>query len=120
MKFFIPAAKDAAQAEEVYEGVRKFNSEQMGATLSPRRIYRLAGVHDGKPFTATVGEMFERLREVVVAILLDTKRDLYFICTANRGVIRGEPYLSGAHEIRDSEDFEQQVGCFPNHQESCN
>ena len=106
MKFFIPATKDAAQAEEVYEGVCKFNSEQMGATLSPRRIYRLAGVHDGKPFTATVGEMFERLREVVVAILLDTKRDLYFICTANRGVIRGEPYLSGAHEIRDSEDFE--------------
>jgi hypothetical protein len=106
MKFFIPAAKDAAQAEEVYEGIRKFNSEQMGTTLSPRRIYYLSGVHDGKPFTATVGEMFERLREVVVAILLDTKRDVYFICTANRGVIRGEPYLSGAHEIRDSEDFE--------------
>jgi len=63
-------------------------------------------VHDGKPFTATVGEMFERLREVVVAILLDMKRNVYFICTANRGVIRGVPYLSGAHEIRDSEDFE--------------
>lgn len=59
----------------------------MGATLSPHRIYRVAGVHDGKPFTATVGEQFERLREVVVAILLDTKRNLYFICTANRGVL---------------------------------
>ncbi|HJX85022.1 MAG TPA: hypothetical protein VJ723_11815 [Candidatus Angelobacter sp.] len=107
MKFFVPAAKDAAQAEEVYEGIRKFNIEQMGATLSPRRIYHVAGVHDGKPFTATVGEPFERLREVVVAILLDTSRNLFFICTANTGVLRGEPYLSGAHEIRDAEDFEE-------------
>jgi len=107
MKFFVPAAKNAAQADEVYEGIRKFNSEQMGATLSHRRIYRLAGVHDGKPFTPTVGEQFERLQEAVVAILLDTKRNLYLICTANRGVIRGEPYLSGAHEIRDAEDFEE-------------
>ncbi|HEV3036473.1 MAG TPA: hypothetical protein VHA33_01550 [Candidatus Angelobacter sp.] len=107
MKFFVFAAKDAAQAEEVYEGIRKFNAEQMGATLSPRRIYSVSGVHDGKPFTATVGQEFERLREVVVAILLDTSRDLYFICTPNRGVIRGEPYLSGSHEIRNAEDFEE-------------
>jgi len=107
MKFFVPAAKDATQAEEVYEGICKFNSEQMWATISPRRIYRVTGVHDGKPFTATVGEQFERLRELVVAILLDTSRDVYLICTPNRGVIRGEPYLSGAHEIRDSEDFEE-------------
>jgi len=106
MKFFVPAAKDAAQAEEVYEGIRKFNSEQMGATLSPRRIYHVAGVHDGKPFTATVGEQFERLREVVIAILLDTSRDLYFICTPSRGVLRGESYLSGTYEIRGAEDFE--------------
>lgn len=106
MKFFVPAANGAEHAEKVYEGIRKFNSEQMGTTLSPRRIYRIAGVHDGKPFTATVGEQFERLREVVVAVLLDTKRNVYFICTPNRGVLRGEPYLSGAHEIRDSEDFE--------------
>jgi hypothetical protein len=107
MKFFVPAAKDAAQAEEVYEGIRKFNSEQMGATLSLRRIYRVVGVHDGKPFTATVGEPFERLREVVVVILLDTSRNVYFICTPNRGVLRGEPYLSGAHEIQGAEDFEE-------------
>ncbi len=106
MKFFVPGAKDAAQAEEIYEGIRKFNREQMQATLSPRRIHSVAGVHDGKAFTATVGEPFERLREVVVAILLDTSRSLFFICTPNRGAVRGEPYLSGANEIRGAEDFE--------------
>lgn len=69
MKFFIPGAKDAGQAEEVYESVRKFNSGQMQATLSPRRIYRVGGVHDGKAFMAAVGEKFERLGEEVIAIL---------------------------------------------------
>lgn len=107
MKFFVPAAEDADQAERVYEGIRKFNSGQMGTTLSARRIYSVSGVHDGKAFTATVGQVFERLREVVVAILLDTKRNVYFICTTNRGAIRGEPYLSGANEIRNAEDFEE-------------
>jgi hypothetical protein len=36
-KFFIPDAKDAAEAESVYEGIRKFHIEQMGASLSARR-----------------------------------------------------------------------------------
>src|SRR5260370_21461588 len=98
MKFFIHDAKDAAKAEKVYEGIRKFNTTEMKATLSPRRIYHVAGVHDGKAFTATVGETFERLGEVVIAILLDTSRNVYFICTARRGVLGGMPYLSGINE----------------------
>lgn len=107
MKFFLPAAKDAAEAESAYEGIRKFNAEQMGATLSPRRIYSVSGVHDGKPFSATVGQTFERLGETVVAILLDTSRECYFICTPNRGVLRDGPYLSGTNEIRSVEYFEE-------------
>ena len=108
MKFFIPDAKDEAQAESVYEGIRKFNAKEMNATLSPRRIYKAYGVHDGKPFTATVGEPFERLGETVIAILLDASRNCYYVCTANRGVLRGMPYLSGSNEIihEDVEDFE--------------
>lgn len=107
MKFFIPAAENPSQAERVYDAVRRFNSEEMGAALSPQRIYRVSGAHDGKPFTATVGEEFERLREVVVAILLDTMRDCYLICTKNRGVARGIPYLSGSNEIKSVEEFEE-------------
>jgi hypothetical protein len=91
-KFFIPSAKEAADAEKLYDATRRFNTEQMGATLSPQRIYRVSGVHDGKPFTATVSERFERLGEVVVAILLDTSRNCYFICTPSRGVLRGMPF----------------------------
>ncbi len=107
MKFFIPAAKDAPAAESMYDTICRFNTEQMTATLSLRRIYRVSGVHDRKEFTATVGEPFQRLGETVVAILLDTKRNCYFICTANRGVARGIPYLSGSDEIKSVEEFEQ-------------
>ena len=106
MKFFLPHAEDAAQAERNYEGIRKFNAEQNDATLSPDRFYKVTGVHNGKPFTATVGEAFESMGEPVIAILLDTKRNLYLICTPNRGVLRGMPILSGANEIRSAEKFE--------------
>jgi hypothetical protein len=106
MKFFVPEVENAAQAERVYEAIRKFHIEQLDASLSARRIYRVRGTHNGKRFAATVGEPFEVLREVVIAILLDEKRKCYLICTPNRGVIKNVPYLSGAHEIDHSEDFE--------------
>jgi hypothetical protein len=106
MKFFLPAAKDAVQAEQAYEGIRKFNAEQMGATLSPRRIYKVGGVHNGKRFEATVGQPFESFGEPVIAILLDTSRNCYFICTPNHGVLRGMAYLSGSNEMDSVEDFE--------------
>jgi hypothetical protein len=106
MRFFIPEAKDAAEAERVYEGIRKFHTEEMGASLNARRIYSVHGTHNGKRFTATVGQPFERLREMVIAILLDDTRKCYLICTPNRGVLRDIPYLSGSNEIDYAEDFE--------------
>ena len=114
MKFFLPQAKDEASAEKNYEGIRKYNADQMGATLSDRRIYSVSGVHDGKPFTATVGEAFETLGEPVIAILLDTSRNCYFICTPNRGVLRGIPYLSGSNEITHAEDFDESETSYVN------
>ena len=107
VKFFIPAVNDNAHAEEVYDAIYRFNNEQMQAELSPRRIHSVSGVHDGKPFVAAVGEPFESLHEVVVAILLDTTRNCYLICTANRGAARGTPYLSGSNEIKSVVYFDE-------------
>jgi hypothetical protein len=107
VKFFIPATEEPAKAEEVYEAIRTFSIKQMGATLSPRRIYSVSGKHGGKAFTATVGKKFESLGEQVIAILLDTSRSCYLICTPNRGALRGTPYLAGSNEINHSEDFEE-------------
>jgi hypothetical protein len=106
MKFFVPAATDDAHAETLYQAIRKFNSKSMGAKLSDRRIYGVNGKHNGKAFMARVGQPFEELGETVVAILLDANRSCYLICTANRGVVRGTPYMSGSDEINHSEDFE--------------
>jgi hypothetical protein len=107
MKFFIPSAEDPTAAEKVYDAIVKFNCEQLKATISPKRIYKLDFAHEGRSFTATVGEVFPRLRETVVAILFDTTKKCYLICTAHRGVARGEPYLSGHEEMRDIEYFEE-------------
>src|ERR1700722_18775470 len=105
MKFFIPVSK-TADPERVYNAIRTFNAEQLPATLSPRRIYSVKGVHNGEPFTARVGDPFESPPEDVLAILLDTTRNCYLICTANRGVLGGMPYLSGSDEISHVEYFE--------------
>jgi hypothetical protein len=86
--------------------MRKSHTQQMGASLSTRRIYSVHGKHDGKRFTATVGQPFERLGEVVIAILFDETRKCYLICTPNRGVLKDIPYLSGSNEIDYAEDFE--------------
>lgn len=106
MKFFCPMAKDAAESDRVYEATQKFVGESMGAKLSDRRIYRIRGVHNGKEFEAKVGEHFERLGELVVIILFDAERNLYYVCTPNRGVVRDMPYLVGGAEARHVEDFE--------------
>jgi len=106
MEFFIPEADDAAQADQVYEGTQRFVSESMGAELSDRRVYRINGVHNGRQFEARVGERFEQAGELVIAILFDPRRNLYYVCTPNRGVAQGHPYLVGANDAGDVEDFE--------------
>jgi hypothetical protein len=105
MNFFLPAAQDAAQAERVYEGIRKSVQSQIPYPLTDRRIYSIRHRHDGKLYEATVGEVFGRVGEIVIAIIESTH--LYYVCTENRGVARGEPYLVGRNEVISIEDFEQ-------------
>jgi hypothetical protein len=105
MKFFIPAAKDAEQAEQVYESVAKFNN----APLSGRRICALAWRHNGNLMSCEVGgeapSYYGTNEEPVVAIL-DCER-LYKVCTTNRGVIRGEAILVGKNEESFPTYFEE-------------
>lgn len=98
MKFFVPAAKDAEEAESVFEGIEKFNH----APRQTRRIAALAWQHNGKNYSCEVGgeapTYYGTGSEPVVAIL-DCSQ-LFKVCTTNRGVIRGEAILvgkSGAH-----------------------
>jgi hypothetical protein len=106
MKFFIPAATDDANAELIYGAIRQFLSEELGADLSHDRIFRLVYIHEQKDYQAQVGKVHALNNEPVVAILFEPVRNLYHVCTTNRGVSRGISILVGAHEIRSREYFE--------------
>ena len=107
MKFFVPHTKDDKQAEEVYSATRKFVAEQMGAKLSPRKVFRLEYVHNGKREQAEVGRENPVNHETTMVILFDPQRDLYYVCTPDRAVLRGGPILVGGNEVQEVVDFEE-------------
>jgi hypothetical protein len=108
VKFFLPAADSPEQAESVYGSIRSFAEEQTGWKTTDRRIYRLEYRHEGKNYSAQVGEFDPRIDEVVIAIL-ETVRGVYLVCSQNRCVLRGEPMLVGSDEVYIRLDFDDQA-----------
>lgn len=103
MKFFIPAAKDEKNAEDIWNATKKFAEQNLGWPVTNRRIFSLTYEHEGKVYHSEVGKPDQRIGELVIAIL---ESDTYLVCTSNRGVLRGEPILVGKEEVRDIEDFD--------------
>lgn len=100
MRFFLPGATDETSAEENYGHIRGFIEKNIGP-LDPRRFYSLAYEHNGKPVSATVGAPDPLERQLVVAIFRSAaERGPYYVCTPNRGVIRGDPILAGSSSAR--------------------
>jgi hypothetical protein len=92
--FFVPAARDQAEADQVYAAVRQFTVRQMGA-VSDARVFSINYNHNGRQLRAEVGRPDPLSGEVVVAILRASHESgPFYICTANRGVVRGEPILA--------------------------
>ena len=93
MKFFVPAAADAKEAERVYRGIAEFNT----APLHPRRIYALRWKHNGQSMSCAVGDPLPTYygpgAGVVLAIF--DCGSLFKVCAVNRGGVRGEAVLAG-------------------------
>lgn len=106
MKFYIPHAQNAEQEESVYESIKKFLGDELGAKFSDRRVRYLSYKHNGKDYVAQVGKKDAIEGEDIVAILYEPLRDLYHICTPNRGVLRGSSILAGGHSVYQSKDFD--------------
>ena len=106
MKFFIPAAEDKAQEQRVYTSIKEFLGKELGAVFEQRRVFSLRYVHNGKEFYAEVGKRDAGNGEPIVAILHEPARNLYHVCTTNRGVVRGISILVGAGSVKSCEDFE--------------
>ncbi len=99
MRFFLPHTSSPEQAEEVVRAVRLFLAEQ-GFPTRPRRFWKLAFRHNGEDYALEVGAMHPDLGEPVLLILEASSRPCYYVCTPNRGVLRGEPYLVGLPQTR--------------------
>ena len=110
MKFFVQAAEDKEQEDRIYSAIQKFLGTELSANFDNRRIYALQYIHDGKKYYAKIGEQHSLNREPVIAILHEPGRNLYHVCTTNRGVIRGMSILVGEHDVISCEDFERESG----------
>jgi hypothetical protein len=109
MNFFMPDAKDAQEAEQLYDAVTESVAGPARRSILPYRIFRLSYRHDRSLYHAEVGkpELREgkRQREPVIAIL--EANDMYMICKPTRGVwntpiLVGKPALS----VEYFEDYE--------------
>ena len=95
--FFAPHASSEEESHSVLASVRKFLSS-FGFATDAEPFERIRFKHDGRAYDLGVGEMHPDLREEVLIILKAVEEPLYYICTANRGVVRGEPYLVGERD----------------------
>lgn len=104
MKFFVPDTSNVEEAEQVYEGIRRHVQENgTGAQVKDRRIFRLRYIDQQKEFVAEVGRPTLLNGEIVIAIF-QVSTGLYYVCTPNRGVLRGDPIYVG--QTTWTEDFE--------------
>lgn len=105
VKLFLPHAEEDETLRS-YRAVRESVQQLVGHDLDPRRIFRLVYRHDGHQHVAEVGQPESGVGEEVIAIFKQANYHLYFVCTANRGIIRNRPILVGSHDVDDYEDFE--------------
>src|SRR5262245_13988529 len=103
MEFFVPACDSAEEAEKVWEATRTFAQENLGWEVGEKRIFRITGVHDGRAIDCEVGKAEPYEGNTVIAIL---ESNAYLVCTANRGVLRGEPILVGRGEAGSIIEFD--------------
>jgi hypothetical protein len=106
MKFFIPAAHSVEQEQWVYASIKAFLGKGLSARFSDRRICFLRWWQDGKGHVAEVGKPTTFNGETVVAILHEPARNLYHVCTPNRGVIRDLSILASGKRVTEIRDFE--------------
>ena len=101
-KFFIPG-NTSQRSEEIYAWIIRYVKEMTDCEIEPVRIFSLDYTHEGRQFTATVGQEEPRTRQLVIAIL---RSDAYLICTPYYGVRRGEPMRIDFSDVGDVRYFE--------------
>lgn len=107
MQFFIPYAKNDADAEQLLAGICKF--VQADVPAKGRRVARLTYTHAGRDMVAEVGKPCdpyyrEDFCEVIAIVKL--RGSCYGVCLPDRGVIRGDPVYVGTQAVARVELFD--------------
>jgi hypothetical protein len=105
-RFFIPHAKDADEAESVYQGFWK--SSQMYDPVHPEaRLCSIHFTHNGKSCEATVGKPINHFPESTGDVLAIIERSqLVFVYTVLRGVRPATPIYVSPEEARGRRYFD--------------
>jgi len=109
MKFFIPSAKDRAQAEKVWALVRMSLLDRSMPTTR-RRVRALAWEGDGETHCLPVGADTPAAEgDPVMAIFEASNVDLYYVCTFGQVVMEQRPQALALDESWRVEDFDEEV-----------
>ncbi len=110
MRFFIPFAEDATEAESIYSDIRRFVIQSSGCELSERRFHRLL-IHEKyspeEQQEIRVGMNCFHNDELVIAILWDHKRQVYLVCTPSRGISKERPIVFKKKMVLEADEFDQ-------------
>jgi HEAT repeat protein len=107
VKFFVPPHKPGdTSSEAAYNAIKGYTVQTDPATadFDERRIYAVEYKHNGRMYSAQVGQTEERTKELIHAIL-GCGPDLVLICTTNRGAMKGYPIFVGKDEIISIVEF---------------
>lgn len=108
MKFFVPGARDEAQTERIWAGVRRWLA-QLGLATTRRRIRALAYEIDGKDHFLAVGGETPDGEDFAMVILESSDLDIYYVCTPTRGMLDDIPYPLALDERWRVIDFDEEV-----------
>ncbi len=100
MKFLIPTI-ESDKAESFLENtIIKYIESQGYKVLRNKKIYSIIFKHNGKNLIDMVGQISESNKEPIFAIL--ETDDLYLVCTTHRGIVGGEPMITGKDGVNVS------------------
>ncbi len=102
-KFFLPNARHDKQ-DEFYQTIKKTVGKNMGWKIGDRKIYSIKYRLKGKEYRAEVGKYDAASKEDVIVIL---ESNAYLVCTPNRGILHGAPFLVAKEQVLDIVDFEE-------------
>lgn len=104
MKFYIPdIGVFNSSDKEIFEKVKLYNSETVNGEISNRKIRSLNLVSEKHDYYE-VGKKAEDNQEIVLLIL--EGKDLFLICTFNRGVKKGNAIWASKSNAFNVEYFD--------------